>query len=254
MIYSANMLCHCGSGKKYKRCCRAKDEGMRNLFEKLASGKLPFTAQIRSQSGESSSMEVHSASITQNGRTTVLLDEKITLATNSTRGDKTTASVASISIPANGVSSGTIRTVGNASVSNTALPPKILLSGGKKELKAKSKSDLLFVVARIKVDRATQIECFDFLFGERGQREHLDESGEKQRPHLALYPNGNGAFIRLSGHNCEIESDMQYHAGARQVVPQRLRIKSTDTGQTIEVEFTAVNPNEIVLNEIRFTD
>ena len=199
-------------------------------------------------------MEVSHASITQNGRTTVLLDEKVTLATNTTRGDKTTASVASISIPADGVSSGAIQTVGNASVSNAALPLKILLSGGKKELKAKSKSGLLFVVARIKVDRATHIECFDFLFGERGQSEQVDESGEKQRPHLALYPNGNGAFIRLSGHNCELESDMQYHAGSRQVVPQQFRIKSTDSGQTIEVEFAAENPNQIVLNEIRFID
>ncbi len=199
-------------------------------------------------------MEVSHASITQNGRTTVLLDEKVTLATNSARGDKAKASVASISIPADGASSGAIRTVGNASVSNIALPPKILLCGGKKELKAKSKSGLLFVVARIEVDGATQIECFDFLFGERGQSERIDESGKKQRPHLALYPNGNGAFIRLAGHNCEIESDMKYHAGTRQVVPQQLRIKSTDSGQTIEVDFTAENPNEIVLNEIRFTN
>ena len=227
---------------------------MRSLFEKLSSGQLPFTAQIISENGEASSMEVSHASITQNGRTTVLLDEKVTLTTNSTRGDKTTASVASISIPADGVSTGIIRTVGNASVSNAALPPKILLFGGKKKLKAKSKSGLLFVVARIEVDRDTRIECFDFLFGEPGQSEHADESGKKQRSHLALYPNGNGAFIRLFGHNCEIESDMQYHAGARQVVPQQLRIKSTDSGQTIEVGFTAENPNEIVLNEIRFID
>lgn len=250
---SANSPCPCGSGKKYKRCCRAKHEGMRTLIEKLASGRLPFMAQIRSQSGESSSMEVHSASIIQHGRTTVLLNEKITLATNSTRGDKTTASAASISIPADGVSLGAIRTVGNASVSNVSRPPKIMLFGGKKELKAKSKSGLLFVVARIKMDGVSQIECFDFLFGERGQSEDADESGVKQRPHIALYPNGNGAFIRLAGHDCEIESDMKYCSEKRQVIPQQLRIKSTDSGQTIEVEFSAENPDEIVLNDIRFT-
>jgi hypothetical protein len=227
---------------------------MRNLFEKLASGQLPFTAQIRSQSGESSSMEVHSASITQHGRTTVLLDEKVTLTTNSTRGDKTTTSVASISIPADGVSLGEIRTVGNASVSNVSRPPKITLFGGRKELKAKSKSGLLYVVARIELDRETQIECFAFMFGVCGQSEHTDESGIKQRPHIALYPDGNGAFIRLAGYNCEIESDMTYHSEKHQVIPQQLRIKSTDSGQTIEVEFSAENPDEIVLNDIRFTD
>lgn len=104
------------------------------------------------------------------------------------------------------------------------------------------------------MDRATKIECFDLLFGERGQSEHVNESGEKQRPHLVFYPNGNGAFIRLSGHDCEIESDMQYNAGARQIVPEQLRIKAAGSGQTIEVEFKTKNPNEIVLNEIRFTD
>jgi hypothetical protein len=251
MIYSANMLCHCGSGKKYKRCCRTKDEGMRNLFEKLASGQLPFTAQIRSQSGESSSMEVHHASITQDGRTTVLLDEKITLSTNSTSGDKTTASAASISIPTDGLSYGAIRTVGNASVSNIANPPKISLAAGVKKLKATSESGL-FVVARTALQRDTQIEYFDFLFGVSGQTEHVDDSGEKQRPHITIYPDGNGKFIRLSGHNCEIESDMQYSSGVRQVLPQMMRIKSLDTGQTIEVVFSTETPNVVVLNELRF--
>ena len=226
---------------------------MRRLFEKLSSGQLPFGARIISQSGEAASMEVHHVSITQNGRTTVLLDEKVTLATNSTLGDKTTTSVASISIPADGLSPGAIRTIGNASVSNVARPLNISLAGVVKKLKATSSSGL-FVVARTGLQRDTQIEYFDFLFGVRGQSESVDESGEKQRPHIALYPEGNGKFIRLSGHNCEIESDMQYLSGARQVLPQQLRIRSTDSGQTIEVAFSAGNPNEIVLNEIRFTD
>ena len=251
MIYSANMLCHCGSGKKYKRCCRAKDEGMRNLFEKLASGQLPFTAQIRSHSGESSSMEVHHASMTQDGRTTVLLDEKITLSTNSTSGDKTTTSAASISIPTDGFSLGAIRTVGNASVSNIANHPKISLAAGVKKLKATSESGL-FVVARTGLQRDTQIEYFDFLFGVSGQTERVDDSGEKQRPHITIYPDGNGKFIRLTGHSCEIESDMQYSSEARQVLPQLLRIKSLDTGQTIEVVFSTEAPNVVVLNELHF--
>lgn len=251
---SANSPCTCGSGKKYKRCCRKKDEGMRSLFEKLSSGQLPFSARIVSQNGESASFEVEHASITLNGQTTVLLDEKVILATNSMRGDKTITSVASVSIPADGVLSGTIQTVGNASVSNISHPSKIALHGGKRELKAKSLSGLLFVVARIKKDHATQIECFDFLFGARGQSEKVNELGIKQRPHIVLYPDGNGAFIRLSGHNCEIASDMEYFAGKRRIIPQHLRIKLTDSGQIIEVEFTAKNPDEIVLNEIRFVD
>lgn len=251
MIYSANMQCHCGSGKKYKRCCRAKDEGMRNIFEKIASGQLPFRAEIISKNGEASSMEVHHASVTQDGRTTVLLDEKITLSTNSTSGDKTTASVASISIPTDGLSLGSIRTVGNASVSNVANHPKISLAAGKKKLKTKSESGL-FVVVRTGLQRDTQIEYFDFLFGVSGQTERMNDAGEKQRPHITIYPDGNGKFIRLSGHNCEIESDMQYSSDARQVLPQLLRIKSLDTGKTIEAIFLTEPPNVVVLNELRF--
>lgn len=249
MIYSANMLCHCGSGKKYKRCCRSKDEGMRNLFEKLATGQLPFRAEIISESGEASSMEVHHASMTQDGRTTVLLDEKMTLSTNSTSGDKTTASAASISIPTDGSSLGAIRTVGNASVSNIANHPRISLANDVKKLRATSKSSL-FVVARTGFQRDTQIEYFDFLFGVHGQTESVGESGEKQRPHITIYPDGNGKFIRLSGHNCEIESDMQYSSRARQVLPQQLRIKSLDIKQTIKVVFSMENPNVVVLNEL----
>lgn len=225
---------------------------MRRLFEKISSGQLPFLARIISQSGETSSMEVSHASITQNGLTTVLLDEKVTLSTNSTHGDKTTSSVASISIPTDGSSPGTIRTVGNASVSNAARLTIIALAGGAKKLKATSGSGL-FVVARIGLQRDTQIAYFDFLFGMRGQSESVDESGEKQRPHIALYPNGNGKFIRLAGHNCEIEGDMQYYAGTRQVLPQQLRIKSTDFGETIEVSFLTENTEGVVLNAIRFT-
>lgn len=225
---------------------------MRSLFEKISSGQLPFEAQIISKSGEASSMEVSHASITQNGRTTVLLDEKVTLATNSTHGDKTTSSVASISIPANGSSPGAIRTTGNASVSNAAQFQAIALAGGVKKLKATSDSGL-FVVARIGLQRATQIEYFDFLFGVRGQSEEVDESGEKQRPHITIYPDGNGKFIRLSGHNCEIEGDMQYNAGTHRVLPQQLRIKSTDLGETIEVTFSTENSAPVVLDAIRFT-
>lgn len=224
---------------------------MRNLFEKLASGQLPFRAEIISESGEASSMEVHHASMTQGGRATVLLDEKITLSTNSTSGEMTTASAASISIPTDGLSLGTIKTVGNASVSNTTNHPKILLAAGVKKLKATSESGL-FVIARTGLQQDTQIEYFDFLFGVAGQAESVGDSGVKQRPHITIYPDGNGKFIRLSGHNCEIESDMQYSSGARQVLPQLFRIKSLDTGQTIEVVFSTETPNVVVLNELRF--
>ena len=225
---------------------------MRQLFEKLASGQLPFHAEIISSNGEPSSMEVHHAAITRDGLTTVLLDEKVTLSTNSTSGDKTENSSALISIPADGMSPGIIRTVGNASVSNDAIPTKILLAGGAKKLKETSNSGL-FVVARIRLQRDTQIEFFDFLFGRRGQDENVDETGQKQRPHIAFYPDGNGKFIRLAGHNCELESELQYSATSRQVVPKKLLIKSADFAETVELMFSFSSSGPTVLENICFS-
>lgn len=237
MIPSTNRPCPCGSGKKEEDCCRAKDEGVSQLFEKLASGQLPFRAEIISCDGEPSSMEVHHAAITRDGLTTVLLDEKVTLYTNSTPGDKTENSSASISIPADGVSPGIIRNVGNASVSNDAIPTSILLAGGAKQLKKKSNSEL-FVIARIGKQRDTEFNYFDLLFGRQGQDESIDESGRKNRPHIAFYLDGNGKFIRLADHNCELEGELQYSASSGQLVPRKLLIKSADFAETVELMFS----------------
>ncbi len=225
---------------------------MRQLFEKLASGQLPFHAEIISSNGEPSSMEVHHAAVTRDGLTTVLLDEKVTLSTNAMSGDMTENSSASISIPADGVSPGIIKTVGNASVSNDAIPTQILLAGGSKKLKEKSKSGL-FVVARIGLQRDTQIEFFDFLFGRHGQDESVDEAGQKLRPHIAFYPDGNGKFIRLASHNCELEGELQYSASSRQVVPKKLLIKSADFAESVELVFSFSGSGPTVLESICFS-
>ena len=252
MISSANQPCPCGSGKKYKSCCRAKDEGIRQLFEKLASGQLPFRAEIISSNGEPSSMEVHHAAVTLGDLTAVLLNEKVTLSTNLTSGDKIKDSSAAISIPADGVSPGIAKIVGNASVSNDGLPTKILLAGGVKKLKETSKTGL-FVVARIGLQRDTQIEFFDFLFGRRGQDERIDEAGHKQRPHIAFYPDGNGKFIRLVDHNCELEGELQYDASSHQVAPKVLYIKSADFAEIVELMFSSSSSGPTILESICFS-
>jgi len=225
---------------------------MRQLFEKPASGQLPFRAEIISSKGAPSSMEVYHAAITRDGLTTVLLNEKVTLSTNSASGDKTENSSASISIPADGMSPGIIRTVGNASVSNDVIPTKILLASGAKKLKEKSNSGL-FVVARIRLQHDTQIEFFDFIFGRCGQDESVDEAGQKQRPHIAFYPDGNGKFIRLAGHNCELEGELQYSAASRLVVPKKILIKSADFAETVEIMFSFTSSGPTVLERICFS-
>lgn len=45
---------------------------------------------------------------------------------------------------------------------------------------------------------------------------------------------------------------MQYCSETHQVLPQILRIKSSELGVTVEVVFSTENPDEFVMTEIRF--
>ena len=115
MKHGVNSKCRCGSGKKYKNCCKAKNEGLRQLYKKITNGEIPFGARVISSNGESGSMEIKKVTITRNGQTRVLLDDQLKISTNTITGDKTELSIASISIPTKGAQDGSINTVGNAS-------------------------------------------------------------------------------------------------------------------------------------------
>ena len=118
----------------------------------------------------------------------------------------------------------------------------------------KSESGSLFVIAGTQMDRVTKIKCFDLIFGERGKTENLDGAGEKQRPHLVFYPDGNGAFIRLAGHDCEIESEMHYNSTEKQIVPSALRIKSNLYKELILIEFSMKDKNHVILDKMSFIE
>lgn len=203
-----NSLCPCGSGKKYKRCCRDRPGGPETLYQKIVSGKIPLGAQIVNTSGEASSMEIRRASVTQAGETTVLIEEKLVLSTNATVGDRTAKAGAMLSVPIDGKSPGTIATHGNASVSNDRQSPGVALVDGKQVLKASK--DGFFVVVKRKFQRNTGLPYLQVLFGRKGQSEALDASGTKPRPHVDFHPDGNGKYVRLTGHDCEIEGQMRY--------------------------------------------
>ncbi|WP_170959026.1 SEC-C metal-binding domain-containing protein [Magnetospirillum sp. 15-1] len=247
---SANMPCPCGSGRKYKACCQSDDRSWRDFAERMSSGKIPFRAEIRSESGVASSMEVHRASIVRDGIETVLLDDKIILSTNTVRGETTPSSAALISIPTDGLSHGTISLIGNASATNLSDPREIYLSASKREMKQKSESGL-FVVASIKPHRVSGVRCFDFLFGVKGQPEVFDANGNKLRPHIAVYPDGNSNFIRLAGHDCEIESSLHYNNCDKEILPNVLRIRSQAFSEILEVVFS-IDGGCVILDEMRF--
>jgi len=248
---SASMQCHCGSGKKYKRCCRSKDQGWENFQKKLHAGEIPFSARVSSTSGAESQIVISDVSVVQGGVETVLLNEEMTISTNSVTGDKTERSAAFISIPIDGMSHGSIATSGNATVSNGDVSAKLSLYANKKKLKSGSKTGL-FAIARICTQRDSGLQYFDLLFGTKGQSEEVDSEGEKTRPHIAFYPDGNGKFVRLSGHCCTLESEMSYQSNIQQIIPKRVRILSMLHKEALILGFSRNISGEIVLNEITF--
>ncbi len=220
------------------------------MMDLMAAGKLPFRAEITSKDGSSSSMEVSNVTVIRDGVATTLVDERLVLSTNSIEGDKTGHAAATISVPVDGRSPGTITTIGNASVTNDGTPPRISIEGGKKKLRATCPGGL-FAVARIATQRDTGSGYFDFLFGRSGDAETTDEAGRKNRSHVAIHPDGNGKFIRLSGHACDLQGDSEYDATARTVRPRVIRIRSTDLGAIVEAVFSSATPGECVLMHLR---
>lgn len=182
-------------------------------------------------------MQVGKVVVTQGGVERVLSEEMLTLTTNSVSGDKTQKSVACVSLPVDG-SLGSISTIGNATVSNGTLPLSLQLNGGSKKLKASSPSGG-FAVAQILLQKDSQLKYFDFFFGLKGQPEFVDDTGRKNRPHVALHPDGNGKFLRLADEGCEISTEQDYSAGAKSIVPRKVKIRSPHFSETLVAEFTA---------------
>jgi hypothetical protein len=231
--------CPCGSGKKYKNCCQKTTlsaEAFHDLRSKFMNGELPFRAEIHSKDGGSASMKVSSASVDiGNGEKTLFKDE-ITLSTNSSVGDAINDSFAQITIPVNSYEEPSIVVGGNASVKNESPPYSIAIAGNLKKLKIKSGSGL-FAVIRVAKQRDTGVDYFDVLFGSKGQKETNDESGSKNRPHIAFYPEGNSKFIRLSNYACELTNKLSYDPKGKEIYPSSLEIHSNSHREAILLEF-----------------
>jgi SEC-C motif len=255
MTRKANMPCPCGSYKPYKHCCRQKDKALKNIWDLGQAGKLHPSVSIKSDnSSESGTLTVSCIKANE----TIFLDNEITLNTNSIKGDVSEKSSATLSFPMQSTSkvNGTIKTIGNATVflsENSSSLPEIKLANNAKKLSEKSTSGL-FVTAKIGLQKNTGIEYFDIFFGEKGRSENIGENGQKDRPHIAFHPDGNGKFIRLASYNCELESDMQYNSNSRQIVPKKIQIKATDFSETIEITFSQANSHTVILESINFVN
>jgi hypothetical protein len=141
-----------------------------------------------------------------------------------------------LSVPQKGPRVASIDAEGNAAASAfdgvETFTPKM-----KKKMKAKSRKGL-FAVARIVEHRDTKLFFFDVIFGLAGEAEN-DKSGEgKNRPHIAVYPSGNGKFFRLAEYKCKITSRMDFNLDQQLIVPTSLEVECELTGEVLILGFS----------------
>jgi hypothetical protein len=250
-----NDKCYCKSGKKYKNCCITKDKELENtalikseksLHEKMRDGELPFFSRIISTDGHVSSIQISEVSVSANGQTKKILDDQITLSTNSVKGDKTTESAASIVIPIIDSTKGKIETIGNAQVVNNNSPLGIEIDDKKGKMSFRSPNGLF---ASVKISTQTDLgfNYFTILFGVKGNKEFINESGRKNRSDVAIYPSGNGKFIRLSDKNgnfdstWEITNEITYETDKKIMYPSKIALSSKEHKETLILDFSFQN-------------
>lgn len=249
-----NEKCDCESGKKYKNCCLKNNEPTKGffpkiekgLYDKIVDGELPFFSRIISENGEVSSMEISNASVTINGETKILIDENITLSTNTVSGDKTKKSVALIKIPVIDTSKGTIETLGNAQVVNEQNHLDIEINNSKNKLSIRSPKGL-FASLKISTQRNLGFNFLTILFGVKNNIEFVNDEGRKNRSDIAMYPSGNGKFIRISDENgdydstWEITNEITYETENKIMYPSLITLSSSVHNEKLTLNFNYQN-------------
>lgn len=234
-VYPSNLSCWCESGKLYQDCHRADYLSRHEFIQKMRRGEVPFFARVVSENGEQSSMEIGAVRICRDGETQILSEGPITLTTNAVSGDRTPVAIARIDIPADG-SVGTIRTAGNASVSNATMALPLALRNSTDGVVMTDSPSGAYVRATLGFQDATQTPYFDFMLGVKGKKEEIVD-GRKNRTHVTLFPDGNGKFLRLEGDDTSIEIEQDFYADSKMIIPRIVKIRSSYFSRTLAAEF-----------------
>jgi len=252
-----NNRCPCGSGAKYKDCCIKKSKSglvlkSQNDWNKWVEkvSKLPFRAEVSSADGAEVSMKVSSAKVIRGDSEEILFNDEIEISTNKTSGDSTKSSKATFIVPQGDESQPEIATIGNASVSNAKETLSLSLLNNTRKMRAKSQGNL-WASAKIGLQRNTGQQFFQLFFGVEGEKEEIDDSGMKNRPHIDFYPSGSGKFIRISGYKCELHSKQGYSKIDKLIFPREVRIVLEENHDELFLKFI-FEGNMAILAEIKF--
>ncbi len=232
-----NEPCPCGSGEKYKRCGYLETEVHRknvnavaHVGELLASGKIPFRAEIESVSGKSSSMTISGASVVDDRGVHQVFSDEIEL---SVGGDGPAKAV--FEVPIQTAKMGQVITTGDAKITNKTEFYNVSIVAARK-LKAKSPNGL-FATVTTQTQRDIGVDVCHVYFGAEGKEESIGIGGKKDRPHIVFASTGAGLFKRLASYNCSISSRSTYERRSKVLSVSSIRIDIADWNEALEVTF-----------------
>ena len=182
----------------------------------------------------------------RDGKETILLNENVSFKLMSIEGYQTGISSAALYFPVKDTSKGMIRTIGNASVYNEADYYDIGLLDNLKKYKIRSKSGL-YAVIYIKYQHNISRNCFQVIFGTKGIRETMSDDGQKNRAHIAFYPDGNGKFVRMAGYACTLENISRYDGQFKRIYPSIIKLRLHDFYDELNLEFECNNETRKVV-------
>ena len=123
---------------------------------------------------------------------------------------------------------------------------------GRKEWKIESSAGL-YALMSLGYQRDQNFQYFNILFGAKGQPETVDPEGRKSRPHISLYPDGNGKFIRLSQYKCVLHSRLNYDPSTGVISPATISIDCQDFAEQLVLKFEFhPDATTVVLSEAAF--
>lgn len=196
------------------------------FIKKCMRGEIPISMQVRNEGpvADGSEFKVSNAKIIVDGNETILLSTPITLSTGMEAGDS-----ASLSIPQNTPSRGTIIERGYGRVTSTAKSNDFILKlrDGKKTLKAKNASTH-FATLKIILQNDENEEHVHIIFNDKQK----EKDGYKHA-HIRFGPDGSGRYLRCE--SSDFECDADFLNGA--IIPKCIEVTEKVSGVKVRITF-----------------
>ncbi len=142
---------------------------------------------------------------------------------------------------------------GNAGVTNQKGYFDLEINNNSKKISIKSPKGL-FASISILQQHQPSFKYLRILFGVAGQKEFKNSIGRKNRSDIAIFPDGNGKFIRLSDLNGDfdeswkIETILNYDPTGKIIYPSQLVILSKKYCEKLILNFSfTTETNKVIL-------